>query len=503
MVKSLFWKLGFAALACQSGVQAVQQYVLDDDYSNFFDSFDFWTAADPTNGYVDYVDEAAARSLGILDDSSSAVKFGVEHNHNYPTGGRPSVRIQSKATYNKGLVIADIKHMPGGICGTWPAFWMNGPNWPDTGEIDIIEGVHLNTKNLMALHTDSTPGCTINGNGQTGTTSTFNCDTTTNTQPNNAGCAVNANSDNTYGAGFNKAGGGVYATEWTSSWIRIWFFPRGSIPADITAGIPNPSTWGTPSANFQGSCDIDAHFSNLQIIFDTTLCGDWAGNVWANSGCSSNTYPTCQSFAANPPSKDTFKDAYWEVNSLKHQVEHFNFNFKVLDYVKLHIVEHFYHEVFHYINLWIKYLDFKVLDYFKLHTVEHFYYPVLDYVKLHIVKHLYHKVLHNINLRILKYLDLKLHTVEHFYYEVLHYINIRILKYLDFKVLVYVELRTVQHFKYLDTKVLNYFKLRTVKYFYYQFNIWIFEHPGDFKLRILEHLNFTTVKYLNLRSLDE
>lgn len=38
--------------------------------------------------------------------------------------GRGSVRIESKKTYNKGLFLVDIKHMPGGICGTWPAFWL-------------------------------------------------------------------------------------------------------------------------------------------------------------------------------------------------------------------------------------------------------------------------------------------------------------------------------------------------------------------------------------------
>ena len=68
-----------------------------------------------------YVDETTARNLGMIDDSTPAVKFGVEFANDYPTGGRPSIRIQSKATYNKGLFIADVEHMPGGICGTWPS----------------------------------------------------------------------------------------------------------------------------------------------------------------------------------------------------------------------------------------------------------------------------------------------------------------------------------------------------------------------------------------------
>lgn len=40
-------------------------------------------------------------------------------------------------------------------CGTWPAFWTlseDGP-WPQGGEIDIIQGVSVNTNNLTSLHT--------------------------------------------------------------------------------------------------------------------------------------------------------------------------------------------------------------------------------------------------------------------------------------------------------------------------------------------------------------
>jgi len=70
--------------------------------------------------------------------------------------GRGSVRIESTKTYNKGLFILDLKHMPGGICGTWPAFWSLGSGtWPQGGEIDIIEGVNLNTQNKMVLHTNT------------------------------------------------------------------------------------------------------------------------------------------------------------------------------------------------------------------------------------------------------------------------------------------------------------------------------------------------------------
>lgn len=50
-----------------------------------------------------------------------------------------------------------------------------GPNWPASGEIDIIEGVHTSTTNSMTLHSSS--GCTITNNNQfSGTIQTSNCD---------------------------------------------------------------------------------------------------------------------------------------------------------------------------------------------------------------------------------------------------------------------------------------------------------------------------------------
>src|SRR5262245_17855364 len=71
---------------------------------------------------------------------------------------RQSIRITTQSQINGGLVIMDAVHMPTG-CGTWPAFWSNGPNWPAGGEIDIVEGVNNYTNNQATIHTD--PGCSI------------------------------------------------------------------------------------------------------------------------------------------------------------------------------------------------------------------------------------------------------------------------------------------------------------------------------------------------------
>ena len=39
-----------------------------------------------------------------------------------------------------------------------------------------------------------------------------------------SGCTVNDTNTNSYGAGFAAAGGGVYIGEFTSDYIKIWFF---------------------------------------------------------------------------------------------------------------------------------------------------------------------------------------------------------------------------------------------------------------------------------------
>ena len=143
--------------------------------------------------------------------------------------------------------------------------WTVGPDWPNSGEIDIVEGANQAAENLMSLHT--TKNCTVAGSGESGTLITNNCFVDAVDQPINSGCAVRSLPNvNSFGAGFNSGRGGVYAMEWTSKAIKIWFFPRGSIPASITTGRPDPTTFGLPAANFEGSCDIDSRFLHQKLV---------------------------------------------------------------------------------------------------------------------------------------------------------------------------------------------------------------------------------------------
>ncbi|KAK4890111.1 hypothetical protein LTR49_028749, partial [Elasticomyces elasticus] len=100
------------------------QYVLEDDYladGNFFELFSFWDTPDPTDGFVAYQDYQSANNSELISSSTANIQMRVDSS-NVTSSGRPSVRITSNKSYDSGLVIVDIDHMPGGICGTWPAF---------------------------------------------------------------------------------------------------------------------------------------------------------------------------------------------------------------------------------------------------------------------------------------------------------------------------------------------------------------------------------------------
>ncbi|KAL9124217.1 MAG: hypothetical protein Q9217_006432 [Psora testacea] len=276
-------------------------YTIQDDYSgdNFFPNFRFDTMDDPTHGYVNYVDQANAQSQGLISTSNGVVTIKSDSTKTGAGRGRDSVRITSHTQYTHGLVILDLEHMPGSACGIWPAFWMTGPNWPNNGEIDILEGVSYQAQNAVTMHTSA--GCSMVGKDCQG----------------NQGCSVQADVANSYGDGFNNGKGGVYAMEWTSDAINVWFFRRNSDLSNVLSESPDPVQWGSALASFQGGsgCTIDDHFKNNNIVFDTTFCGDWAGNVWFQDSTCSSKAATCTDYVRDNPS--AFTEAYWTIKSLK------------------------------------------------------------------------------------------------------------------------------------------------------------------------------------------
>jgi hypothetical protein len=306
--------LGLSALL-SGAAQAAYTLETTYDSTNFFDEFNMFDGEDPTHGFVEYVDYQTASQDGLAGAKDGAIYMGVDSTTSNPANGRKSVRVESQKSWNHGLFISDIAHMPGSIAGVWPALWLFGPSWPASGEIDIIEGVNTQDKNTVTLHTSE--GCSITNDGSMSSTTLKETDC--NTDNAGTGCGMDTADNSNYGDGFNDIGGGVYAMEWTSQAISVWFFQRSSIPSDINSEKPDPSSWGQPVAKFNGGsgCDIDTHFKNQNLIVDTTFCGDWAGasEVWDNNAETKALADTCEDYVANNPS--AFAEAYWSINSIK------------------------------------------------------------------------------------------------------------------------------------------------------------------------------------------
>ncbi|KAF9645645.1 hypothetical protein BDM02DRAFT_3156811 [Thelephora ganbajun] len=190
---------------------------------------------------------SAGDTFTLCTDSGTMVTSGKS--------GRKSVRLVSWERFQ-------YPHRHG--CGTWPAIEEAGlANWPYEGEVNIPEGMNDVSPNTMTLHTS--PGCTI----PTG------------------------------------------AMERTGSFFKIWFWPRnGNTPDEVRYG--NGQISGTPAAFFPNwQYDINGKFGGDNLIINSTLRSNWAGNSFNGGG-----YPgPCIELVDNNPG--AFVDAYFNIGSVR------------------------------------------------------------------------------------------------------------------------------------------------------------------------------------------
>ncbi|KAG2364713.1 glycoside hydrolase family 16 protein [Suillus spraguei] len=292
--------VSFALILFAGSALAGANYTLTESIvgEGFYDSFNFEAIPDPTDGRVTYVNQSTAQMLNLTYAMGNTFIMRADDTTvlNATGPGRNSVRIRSNNQYTQHVVVFDMQHMPEG-CGTWPAVWeTNEANWPDGGEVDIVEGVNNVEPNQSTLHTS--PNCSMPASTtELGTTVSTDCDSSVD---GNAGCGVQLTEDyNSFGPGFNSIGGGWYAMERTNSSISVWFWERDdeTAPIDAISGawIIDTNLWGTPAA-----------------YFPNTYCGDWAGNaaVYAASGCPSD----CITYVDSNPT--AFTDAYFQFSSI-------------------------------------------------------------------------------------------------------------------------------------------------------------------------------------------
>ncbi|KAF8314529.1 hypothetical protein DL93DRAFT_2167313 [Clavulina sp. PMI_390] len=307
-----------AALASLSALplSLAQSYTLKTNYagSDFASHWNFSTAVDRNFGFVAYQSQAVAASQKLVyTTSSNTVIVKVDNttvgNPADTTYGRASVYLESLETLGLGsLVLFDAVHVPYG-CSVWPGFFTQGPGeWPLGGEIDIFENVNQATLNQYALHTYPA-GCTLGSGTESGKIISTDCFNNTNS---NQGCIVQETKPNSYGTDFNANGGGGYAMQMDSTGIKIWWFPRASLPSDWTSNSPNPSAWSSPSAFYpSSSCDVSKFFGPQQIILEIDICGSYAGDGGAFAQTCSGS---CVDLLKTPTNYD---QAYFELNFIK------------------------------------------------------------------------------------------------------------------------------------------------------------------------------------------
>ncbi|KAF7334141.1 GH16 domain-containing protein [Mycena venus] len=289
---------------------ATQTYALKDYFTgDDLLTWDFFSASDPTHGDVNYLTkaDAIAKGLAYIQKDGTTILAVDGKSHLKAGESRDSVRISSPKSYTYGLFITDIWAMPHGPT-VWPAYWTVGPDWPNNGEIDIIEVKDFISITLVFMLPPWTGrGCFLDTSvaseftGQQ--TEHSSCSSSSN---DNDGCGVTDSGAHVYGHNFNAIGGGIYAHIVASSGIKIWHFPRNEIPTDIISRSPNPANWDKPVAFWSSlTCNISEHFKDHVITFDTTLCGDWAGNSFPGG------IVACTEAVADPVN---YALAQWKIN---------------------------------------------------------------------------------------------------------------------------------------------------------------------------------------------
>jgi hypothetical protein len=133
------------------------------------------------------------------------------------------------------------------------------------------------SKNKASLHSGAGT-CTITDEGSSdfGTIGATDCHTLTDSGDvtNTGGCGIDSGKTNSFGDGFNGVNGGYYVTQWTDSFIKIWFFARADKPSTLDCDVPDPSLLGEPDMFFSG-CDFGSKFVNQHLVFTTNFCGSW------------------------------------------------------------------------------------------------------------------------------------------------------------------------------------------------------------------------------------
>jgi len=262
---------------------------------HFFDDLHFTTGAGKTGGSVNYLDKNNAFQHGIINTSKHSAKMRVGKAFNTASGPRRhSVKVGTKKRFKHFLGVLKYKHVPFGL-GVWPAFWTVGKNWPEGGELDVLEyashegqqvSLHTGAKNHCKLSAHEVTKCMEmpDSNGMD-----YNC--YTNYGKGQLGCAPTTFAGQRPPEYWSDHPGAL-AIEWTERFLKVYYFDEANIPDDLDSETPTPEAWdekwiisyfpfAASNEEHPGWCPNPENVMGpQQLILNIELCGDWAGSKW-------------------------------------------------------------------------------------------------------------------------------------------------------------------------------------------------------------------------------
>eukprot|EP00933_Yihiella_yeosuensis_P058351 TRINITY_DN5878_c0_g1_i1.p1 TRINITY_DN5878_c0_g1~~TRINITY_DN5878_c0_g1_i1.p1 ORF type:complete len:528 (-),score=107.88 TRINITY_DN5878_c0_g1_i1:670-2253(-) len=279
---------------------------------NFLDSFTFMTV-DETHGAQQYLtkEEAIRAGIAVSTARSTQLRVGKVIPSTAPNAAhkRESVMLHSNFAWKPEegmLVVMKYNHVPYGA-GVWPAFWLMNSDeiWPNGGEFDIMEYAN-DEVGKITFHTNRNCfldqrklGMCMRGKPIGRNSGPMNCNT--NYFKNLLGCRPRQIQRS--GEWYAK-NPGVLAAAWDENGVTVYHIPKYEIPHDLKNDVPKPETWSRFVVAYlpfnKRTCAKVA--KKQEIVLNTALCGDWAGNAWFRSPAARRTGVThgCRAILSNP-----------------------------------------------------------------------------------------------------------------------------------------------------------------------------------------------------------
>ncbi|KJZ79988.1 hypothetical protein HIM_00702 [Hirsutella minnesotensis 3608] len=294
----LTWTVG----RCNGEFPDTRNWVLADTYdaSNFFSKFNFITEQTGDADRSIFQSEPEAFRKRLVGAAEGEVYIGPDVRKRRGRNSSPcrdSVRIESKANFTQGLLIARFSHIPRRLCGLVPAFRICGDDRRGNGE-DYLLGTSRSPPSQSPFPTGRQNRDESRRLKQADQTAVFRNNNCITAHLTDRDCVATLVDD------LAEPDGG-----------SVW----DQAPANIDDESPDCSTWGPPTAWLtRERSDTQQHFANRRIVLEYDFCGNLDGllDAWESHSGAQVGGRTCAEFITNFPR--AFEDSYFGIKDIKY-----------------------------------------------------------------------------------------------------------------------------------------------------------------------------------------